>query len=361
MDPRDTLPLIGYKRFASDLLESAVRSLNFESFKIPGEVFIESARAVPCVVSEIASAEITNPKLSDWYRASKAAKLTLPERYPIDITESWTLSELKIDPTFALELPNTEICEAIRLVEDSIELLNVNRNSLAKFAELYKDLEAAGVDLGYRGLIRNFSSVRALMASSLPLLQGLAKVSLGEVTFGAPSLFGAPSRKFDLPENFANSHEGYWVDFPVTYGEMNYRGIKTLIFEVMAAQGVISLGLAPARQGIETTINTTLSAPKVSVNALAKLSIEDYYKREVSSSWSRPTIITEGLGENDFCWRMTDEAVERGSKTFSALLAVPKNRDKLTLKAVAAAETKEGITQGSITGTTDKSFTLNLR
>ncbi len=357
----DTLPLMGYRPFAADLLGPTVRRRKLASFKIPGAVFIQSAQAMPHVVKEITSARVSNPVLSDWYLASKAAIGAFEEPRLTYAMGRWNPTELKIDPTFALELPKTEICDATRLVGDGVELVNVDWDSLAKFTKLYGDLEDAGIDFEYRGLMTNFSRVRELMASGMPLLQSRAEVYLGEVTFGEPSLFSARKRKLDLPDNFADSHEGFWVDFPVTFGDMDYRRIKTLLFEVTATQGVNALALAPARQGIETTVQTTLSTPEIAAEVSGtKLSLGEWYKREVTSKWSKPTIITEGLGENDFCWRMTGEAVERGSKTFGALLAIPKHKRRVILKTKAGAQTKEGWIQGSFVSTTDKQVTLKL-
>ncbi|MGA2412671.1 MAG: hypothetical protein ABSG46_20100, partial [Candidatus Binataceae bacterium] len=148
-------------------------------------------------------------------------------------------------------------------------------------------------------------------------------------------------KKLVLPSSISSREKVYWVEFPMSFRELDYDRLQQLMFGVKLPPQVHALTLLPDRIGTEHETSHEVQTPSVKIEAEGiGLDLGEWYKSEDSFKSLKPTIVSEGLGESRFAWILEGDAVSRGSRRFIAIIDVPKSLHHLDINLVAGAKTK---------------------
>lgn len=364
-------PLIGYRKISPELLTVAPAGAKIG---IPVDVFVESAKATPFVKGAILKAGIDPSKatLDEWYMASKVADWRISREYlwePMNIkVHSKAYEDVIIDPIFVASLPETEIFKSpkpltyvTQVGDKKVEWLEVDSEAFTTFANSYTLLSSVA-HLSPSQAQKGFTDASAYMAS-LPFLAMAAEFKAGEVTFGTPLVYSSKEKKLVIPESIASKNDVYWIEFAVSFRDIDVSNIEKLTFGVTAPAGILALELIPLRFDREMSVTRVVSSPELKMKLGDKaVELGKVYEQQVVYKSLKPIIVADGLQENKFSWSMTDEAVQPGAKRFVALLKVPKGKESLTVLLQASAKTNPTwYAQGNIISTEPKLLDTRLK
>jgi len=209
---------------------------------------------------------------------------------------------------------------------------------------------------------QNFVYAAASM-SSLPRLKNAAQFIAGRVTFGKPTLHTSAERKLLIPDSITAASDVYWIEFAVSFRDLNTRNIERLAFGVTAPSGTVALELVPLRYDREMSTSQITSSPEIKLRVGEKaVELGKIFEQQVVFRTLRPIIVADGLQEHEFSWSLMEEAIQPGAKRFVAILAVPKGSQSLTVLFQATAITKPGFfAQGNVIATEPVLAEIRLR
>lgn len=361
-----TEPLFGFRKVSGEVFK--VTGAAKEKVGIPVNVFVESAKAMPRIKDKVIKAgkDPSSATLDDWYRASESVPLTTAKMVkPMGMKVRLSAErQITVDPHLIVSLPKTEVFKSgrpesyvIDADREKVELIKADPEAYQTFANCYTVL-AKAAKLSPPKARQSFNYVSANMDSH-PHLKEAAMFHGGEVTFGKPTVFSSEEKRLDLPESIIANADVYWIEFAVSFRDVEICNIEKLIFTVSADEGISALQLIPLRFDKEISKTITTSSPELKTRYVA---VGKVYGQEVVYKSLKPIIIADGLQESDFSWTLMDEAVQPGAKRFIAVLQVPKGKKLLMLNIQAGAKTKPGwVAQGNIISTKAKLVNIKLK
>lgn len=194
-----------------------------------------------------------------------------------------------------------------------------------------------------------------------PMLRQSVEVKVGQVTFGKPLVFSAADKHLTFPTEWLKQYRVYWIQLALTLHDLVADEITELTFLVSTPQDCIAAELAPIKVEKESETKRTLKIPEVNVEVGGiGVSVGSILGEEVTFKSLIPTLIANGLQENDFSWSMMDEAIRRGSQRFVVVLLIPKAQKKVDMKFQVNARTKSWFTQGDVLTTEPSIATIEL-
>lgn len=242
-----------------------------------------------------------------------------------------------------------------------VEYFNVNEAISDDMKAIYTDVESSKskeyLDPGWKsGNAVDKINNNYLLASALAF-------GLGDITLGKPLVRSAAEMSLVIPPSIQRDFDVYWVDFAVTYRDLEVSSLSEIGFNVSLPEGYSALELIPLRIGIDMSTETKLSTPEIGVEVEGvKLSLGEFYSRKVEFSYVRPTITGFGLQESSFSWSLTEEAIVSGSQRFSAIIGVPRGASELDFEISGKVRTKDTLWgSGTIAGTNASNFNVILR
>jgi len=369
-----TEPLFGYRKFPAELFK--IIDTEGKQIGIPAQVFIESAKATPWVKSAITKLG-KNPStatLSDWYMASKSTAdfgktSTKKTMESLNCTQIGN-DDVCVDPILMASLPETEIFKSDKPVTfvrpvggQAVDWIEVDTKNFEAFKCSYDLLSSAG-HLPSSQAQKRFKYASASMAS-LPFLANATEFNAGQVTFGKPVVYTAAEKKLVLPESVVSTNDVYWIEFAVSFRDIEIRNIEQLTFGVTATTGVIALELIPLRFDKEISTTRIFSSPEIKIRVGDKaVEIGKVFEQTVVYKSLKYTIVAEGLQESEFLWTLTEDAVQPGAIRFIGIIQAPKGKEILTLQFQASAKTRPrylGIVQGDIISTKPKLVEIRVK
>jgi hypothetical protein len=245
------------------------------------------------------------------------------------------------------------------------KIVTINKKASSRMVDSYSQLEHAPSLSPFKAM-KGLNNVNASLASA-PALSALTEAVRfrgGQVTFGNPLVFTAREKKLVLPESISSKYDVYWIEFAVSFRDLDVKKMEKLIFGVSMPPGRMALELIPLRFDKETKVKQITSSPEIKVQAPGGEAVElgKFYEQEEAYKVLKPVIVASGLQENEFSWSLEDEAVRLGSRRFIAILEVPKGERALSVILQAGAKTKPSLlAQGNIIGTEPQIVALTLK
>jgi hypothetical protein len=244
-----------------------------------------------------------------------------------------------------------------------VEWLEVDNKNFEAFKCSYDLLSSAALSSSSQAQKR-FKYATASMAS-LPFLAAATEFNAGKVTFGKPIVYTAAEKKLVLPESIISANDVYWIEFAVSFRDIDIQKIEKLTFGVTATTGVIALELIPLRFDKEVSTTRTVSSPEIKIRVGDKaVELGKVFEQTVIYKSLRYTIVAEGLQESEFLWTLTEDAVQPGAIRFIGIIQAPKGKEILALQFQASAKTKPrylGIVQGDIISTKPKLVEIKVK
>ena len=185
---------------------------------------------------------------------------------------------------------------------------------------------------------------------------------IGNITFGLPVPIESVALGLSVPEFIERNFDVYWLEFSVTYRDMEDDNLREMVFNVSFPKEYVALELIPIRFGPKISVSEEASSPELTVKVAGnEISVGEFYGRRVTYDVIRPTIVAYGKGENSISWIMREEAISGGSHTFVAIVGIPNGADSIDVAMNAHVKTDRlfGI-EGDIAGTEAKAFNLRL-
>jgi len=364
-------PLLGYRKLSPEFFAA---TLVEPKMGIPTDIFVESAKATPWVKDAILRVGVDPLKatLDEWYMASQLANWRISREHlwePMTIkVYSEAYGDVIVDPSFVASLPETEIFKSpkplsyvTKVGDKEVERLEVDSEVFTTLATSYDFLSSAAY-LPLSEAQKSFTDASLRMAS-FPFLATAAKFKGGEVTFGTPIVSSQKEKGLVIPESITSKNDVYWIDFAVSFRDIDVGNIEELGFFVTAPTGILALELIPLRFDKEMSVTRVVQSPELKIKYGNKaIEIGKVYEQQVVYKSLKPLIIAYGLQESEFSWSMKDEAAQPGARRFVALLKVPKGKESATVQLRASARTKSGwLAQGDIISTETKLVEIELK
>jgi len=365
-------PLIGYRKLSPELFTVAPREAKIG---IPVDVFVASAMATPLVKDAIlkAGTDPSKATLDEWYMASKVADWRISQAHlweptTIKVYSTGYYEDVIIDPAFVASLPQTEIFKSAKPLTyvtqvggKEVEWLEVDSEVFTIFANSYTLLSSIA-HLSPSQAQKAFTEASAYMAP-FPFLAAAAEFKGGEVTFGTPIAFSSREKELVIPESITSKNDVYWIEFAVSFRDIDVSNIEKLMFRVTAPSANLALELIPLRFDKEMSVTRVVSSPELKIKFGDKaVELGKVYEQQVVYKSLKPIIVANGLQESKFSWSMTDQAVQPGAKRFVALLTVPIGKESLIVQLQASATTKSTwVAQGEIISTKPKLVDISLK
>lgn len=369
-----TEPMFGYRKVSAEFF--TITGTKAKQVGIPVDIFIESAKATPWIKSAIKKSgkDPAQATFDDWYGASKRVagltKATANQMSQSLECSSIIYESICVDPLLMISLPDTEIFKSDKPVTfvdqvggKEIELIEVDPKAFETFKYSYTLLSSASSLPSYQAH-QSFKYANASMAS-LPFLAAATEFNAGRVTFGKPIIYTSEEQRLVIPQSIISTNDVYWIEFAVSYRDIDFQNIEKLTFGVIAPTGVVALDLIPLRFDKEISVTRTISSPKIKAQYGDKaVELGKVYEQQVVYKSLKPTIIAEGLQESEFMWSLTEDSVQPGSKRFIGIISVPKGKESLPLQFQASAKTRPrylGFVQGDIISTKPRLVEVSLK
>ena len=314
---------------------------------IPSNLFIEFV----CDIQEVKQGIITDGKdpssanIHDWYKASRWNVEFSGSKLPPKEVKVGYGKTLVADPLLIASLPQTEFFKGSKphtftkmIQGKNIEFLEVDPDAFSAVKGSYVSLSSHRESPIVAQ--KKFTTAKARIAQ-YPLLSKATEFIAGQVSFGMPKVFTRTEKKLEVPISLLNGADVYWIEFAVSFRDLDASQMEELTFGVITPEDTIALELIPLRHEKEMTTKTTKSSPDLDVSAGGfGVKVGKVYEQEVVFKTMMPTVLAEGLQEHSFSWSLRDEAVQKGSKRFIGVLQVPKGRRTMSMQLQAGGKTK---------------------
>lgn len=318
------------------------------------ELFVKAGMVTPEVTNEVfkVGKNPTTATTDDWVAASPRAAVTWDYDNPNTFkngTKAITvyragLKNAALDPFLYSSLPSTEIWNSTysegQSNSRSLSRGNINYSVLTDFRNAYDRLEqsSGGTVIEFEGAYKDAQRKLA----SYPKLEKSVYYKEGVASFGEPEVFKIDETDLKPPLSLIKKYDLYLLELKMTFKDLNYGNLNELVFGVTSSANVRALKLIPLNIGNEVTTEKRFEVPEVKGGFEGvEIGIGSIYGEEISMRFLKPKILGSGLGEHEFYWSMTDDAVHKGSRNFFVFLGVPKGTKEILLRFWASIKYKD--------------------
>ena len=178
-------------------------------------------------------------------------------------------------------------------------------------------------------------------------------VNLGEITFGKPIIYTSDEVNLEIPDSLMRNYDIYYLELSATFRRLSAADLEEMAINFALPKDAFAFALAPLEYGTEIDTTKTLKTPEIGGEFKGvKISVGEIFRRTVSYTYIKPTIIGFGLGESRFSWTLTDQAIRAGSHKFAVAIGVPKGSSSVDLEMSAHVRmSKFLLAGGRIAGT----------
>src|SRR5262249_25521719 len=141
--------------------------------------------------------------------------------------------------------------------------------------------------------------------------------SRSKISYGEPLVRYQDELELKMPRYDSDRFDVYWIEFGVTYEDMDLSEIQELIFGVSLPPSCVEVEIAPVRVGRETHVEEERKTPEIGIGVGdAVLTVGEFYGVKLSYDFIKPTIVGFGKRQTKVHWSITDDAISLGSHTF---------------------------------------------
>lgn len=178
---------------------------------------------------------------------------------------------------------------------------------------------------------------------------------LADITFGQPLIYTASEKNLLIPSTILDEFDVYWIEFAITLRGNDLDLINDISLNVALEEGYVALALFPDNytKSIDSGPIRAINREKLPGTSVY---LGDVFGQSIFYSYIRPKILSFGLKERAFGWKLSGLAIHAGSQKFVAVVAAPKQAEAITIGLSARAHLGR-----TIFGTPESSTTQDLR
>lgn len=289
----------------------------------------------------------------------------------INVTLPWTkagiVGEMTVDAALISALVSENINNSgisvfsTNLGGESYRLVEVNNAVATQLMSAYNGISAASD--AEPDLVSTSIYLAEAQLAQLGGLRNTARLKLGFVSYGRPIVYTAEEKNLSVPSSVSQDFEVYWIEFAISLREINSESFNQIDYIIQIPPDSYALALVPLSYGVEVDTEERTATPSVSVSVAGNsVTVGEFLSQTVAYRTLRPTIIAVGLQENQFYWRIKEEALNMGAIKFVSIIAVPKETESLSAVMFTNLRFPDllGIIQGDVASTEPTIMSIGL-